>query len=999
MNGNVLTNLVIPNGISTIKNYTFYNCTSFESITVPNSVSSIERYAFQGCSNLTKITLPFIGATNNENTNSHFGYIFGAISYSRNSDFVPTKLKEVIITSPCTKLSDNVFYGCSNLEYITMSNSVEIIGASAFYNCSNLKSITIPDGVKSIGESAFYGCSSLEKITIPFIGANQSGTNQTYFGYIFGNSSSNAHNSCVPETLKEVVITSPCEVINNNAFDGCSNITKVTLPKSVKIIEDAAFRDCTELKDIVIPEGVETIGDSAFSGCSNITNVLISSGVKSMGSYAFVDCSNIKNVVVPNSVVTIGKGAFGNCSSLEKITLPFIGATQEGTTQTHFGYIFGASSNSYNDDYVPLTLKEVIITSACTNISNAAFSHCDNLTKITVEESNLYYQSIDGVLFNKQKTCLITYPTGKSNLSNYTVPNGVISIAPYAFSYCKNLKSVTVPNSVTSIGFSAFYYCNSLEKITLPFIGATQGGIANTYLGYIFGAGQHANSLTCVPSTLKKVIVTSPCIALGDYAFYRCSYIEHITIPNGIISIGTSAFEGCSNLKEIVLPNTLTSIGDSSLAEITIPFVGQNADGTGYSNFGFIFSYSSDQYDQYKYIPKSLKSVTVTGSNSIAAYAFYGCNSLSRVNIFGNVSIIGASAFRSCPGLRYVTIPKTCKKIEAYAFDNCVNLEAIYFMGAVKPTINSGNDMLKDCNGWYSNSCFGTRYHTYTNNCDTSCNVCKATRTITHTYSNNCDKSCNVCGKTRTVGAHKYSNSCDTTCNYCNAKRTIKHTYSNNCDTSCNVCKATRTITHAYKTTTTKATLTKNGSVVKKCTVCGKVASNTAIKYVKTFKLSTTTYTYNGKAKTPSVTVKDSAGKTLKKNIDYTVSYASGRKNVGTYKVTIKMIGKYSGTKTLTFKINPTKTTVSKLSAGKKSITVAVAKKSTQVTGYQIQYSTSKKFTKAKIKTISSYKKTKYALKSLSAKKTYYIRVRTYKTVGKTRYYSGWSTYKYVKTK
>ena len=289
--------------------------------------------------------------------------------------------------------------------------------------------------------------------------------------------------------------------------------------------------------------------------------------------------------------------------------------------------------------------------------------------------------------------------------------------------------------------------------------------------------------------------------------------------------------------------------------------------------------------------------------------------------------------------------------------------------------------------------------HKYTNSCDTKCNVCSATRTITHTYSNNCDKSCNVCGNTRTVGAHKYSNACDTTCNYCNAKRTIKHTYSNSCDTSCNVCKATRTITHAYKTTTTKATLSKNGSIVKKCTVCGKVASKTAIKYAKIFKLSTTTYTYNGKVKTPSITVKDSAGKTLKKNTDYTVTYASGRKNVGTYKVTIKMIGKYSGTKTLNFKINPAKTTVSKLTAGKKSITVAITKKSTQVTGYQIQYSTSKKFTNAKTKTISNYMTTKYTLKSLSAKKTYYVRVRTYKKVGSTTYYSGWSTYKYVKTK
>jgi hypothetical protein len=177
------------------------------------------------------------------------------------------------------------------------------------------------------------------------------------------------------------------------------------------------------------------------------------------------------------------------------------------------------------------------------------------------------------------------------------------------------------------------------------------------------------------------------------------------------------------------------------------------------------------------------------------------------------------------------------------------------------------------------------------------------------------------------------------------------------------------------------------------------VASNTAIKYAKTFALSTTAYTYNGGMKMPNVTVKDAAGKVLKKNTDYTVTYATGRTNVGTYKVTIKGKGNYTGTKTLTFKIIPAKTTVSKLTAGKKSIAVAITKKTAQVTGYQIQYSTSKTFSKATTKTIASYKTTKYTLKGLSAKKVYYVRVRTYKKVGSTTYYSGWSTYKYVKTK
>ncbi len=164
-------------------------------------------------------------------------------------------------------------------------------------------------------------------------------------------------------------------------------------------------------------------------------------------------------------------------------------------------------------------------------------------------------------------------------------------------------------------------------------------------------------------------------------------------------------------------------------------------------------------------------------------------------------------------------------------------------------------------------------------------------------------------------------------------------------------------------------------------------------------KLATTVYTYNGTAKSPSVSVKTSSGKTLKKGTDYTVTYASGRKNVGTYKVTIKMKGNYTGSKTLTFKINPPKTGVSKLTPGKKTIAVSITKKSSGVSGYQVQYSTSKSFANATTKTISSYNTTKYTIKSLKTGKTYYVRVRTFKTVNGKKVYSDWSAAKSAKVK
>jgi len=164
-------------------------------------------------------------------------------------------------------------------------------------------------------------------------------------------------------------------------------------------------------------------------------------------------------------------------------------------------------------------------------------------------------------------------------------------------------------------------------------------------------------------------------------------------------------------------------------------------------------------------------------------------------------------------------------------------------------------------------------------------------------------------------------------------------------------------------------------------------------------KLSATSFTYNGKVRTPKVIVKDANGKTLKKNTHYTVTYASGRKNVGTYKVTIKMKGSYKGTKTLTFKINPVKTKISKIVTATKALTVKLVAKKTQVTGYQIQYSTNKNFRNAKIRTVTGVNATTVRLSKLLARTNYYVRVRTFKTVNGVKYYSGWSVYKTARTK
>ncbi len=623
---------------------------------------------------------------------------------------------------------------------------------------------------------------------------------------------------------------------------------------------------------------------------------------------------------------------------------------------------------------------------------------------------------ITKVIINEGVTSIGDWSFCETGITNILIPKSVKTIGCYAFS-CTNLVCVTIPKTVTYIGENAFEGCSNLKNITIPDSDVLIESGAFSPTAYYSDRTNWENGALYIGNHLIEVETVDSgefCVRDGTKTIASYAFNNHfnkvghpsgftkITIPDSVTSIGVGAFYYCTNLTSIVLSNNISKIPD---------------------------------------------------------YAFASCYNLKSIIIPNGVTAIGKQAFVYCKNLKNITMPGSVASLGANAFYDCNNIENVYYCGsevnkrAIKAPYGWNGEIYDS--KWHYNSCIEKTNHTYSNSCDKSCNICNAIRTIKHTY----------------------TNSCDTTCNVCKAKRTIKHTYSNNCDASCNVCKATRTITHAYKTTTTKATLTKNGSIIKKCTVCGKVASNTAIKYAKTFKLSTTAYTYNGGVKTPTVTVKDSAGETLKKNNDYTVTYASGRKNAGTYKVTVKMIGKYSGTKTLTFKINPidiskcklslsatsytyngavrtptvtvknasgtkltknthytatyasgrknagtykvtvkmkgnytgtktltfkinpTKTTVSKLTAGKKSITVAITKKSTQVTGYQIQYSTSKAFSKATTKTISSYNTTKYTLKSLSAKKTYYVRVRTYKKVGSTTYYSSWSTYKYVKTK
>lgn len=198
-----------------------------------------------------------------------------------------------------------------------------------------------------------------------------------------------------------------------------------------------------------------------------------------------------------------------------------------------------------------------------------------------------------------------------------------------------------------------------------------------------------------------------------------------------------------------------------------------------------------------------------------------------------------------------------------------------------------------------------------------------------------------------------------------------------------------------------EATLTNAGERLYTCG-CGETKTE-AIAKIAAVELSKTSFTYNKKVQTPSVVVKDSAGNVLAKDVDYTVAYAAGRKNVGIYKATVTFTGKYSGTKELTFSIDPKTTKLATLKAGKKKLTAKWKKLTVQTNGYEVQYGLKKNFKGAKTKTVKKNKTISLTISKLKSNKTYYVRVRTYKNVkvnGKiTKVYSSWSNVKRIKVK
>ena len=373
--------------------------------------------------------------------------------------------------------------------------------------------------------------------------------------------------------------------------------------KRVTSIGDNAFNNYTSLTNVTIPDSVTSIGDWTFRYCLGLTSITIPDSVTRIGKSVFYDCRNLTRITMSNSVMWIGEEAFNGCNRLTSITIP----------------------------------------NSVTSIGEKAFYRCSALTTIYVAEANKFYSSVDGVLFNKDKTELICYPPSKVD-DSYNIPNSVKSIGNSAFEDCKKLTNIKIPDSVTCIGNRAFGYCTNLSRITIP--------DSVTYIsGYTF--------YSC--KSLKSITIPDSVTSIGKGAFAYCASLTRVEIPNSVTSIGEDAFEWCERLTSITIPDGVTSIG------------------------GYAF-----------WCCLRLKSITIPDSvTSIGDYTFYDCTSLISITILDSVTRIGNSAFYGCKSLTSITIPSGVTSIGKSAFLGCESLTSITIPSSVT---SIGNSAFSDCN-------------------------------------------------------------------------------------------------------------------------------------------------------------------------------------------------------------------------------------------------------------------------------------------------------------
>ena len=666
-------------------------------LVIPEGVTSIGSYAFAGCSGLTEVAFP----------------------------------------NSVTNIGNSSFMDCSGLMELALPSSVVKIGTWAFRGCSGLTEVEIPHGVKVIGGGVFLDCSSLTKITVDPGNENyvsQKGLLLTKDGKTLkeGVNGTVVIPSSVTRIdyaafsgrggLTQVTIPNGIREIGWFAFSGCDSLTKVVIPSSVVNIEPRAFvssgltsiaveegnefyssrngmllsKDGTTLiqgvnGEVEFPPCVRMIGEMAFMRCSGLTRLVIPDSVTNIASKAFAYYRGLTDAWLPRHLEgKFSANVFEDCGNMtlhyydRAYTVTF--QTEEGVveqrqcpagasigtlppTPTHAGYAFEGWWTAADGEQVT---GETVVTNDVTYYAKWRGT-------AAVDDYTYTYSVLNGQAeigsSNAWTTAVSPKPTGHvavpSSLGGFpvmgigayafgdcyglegvTIPEGVTTIGEWVFSRCQ-FEDMTIPKSVTSIGRYAFNGCSKLKSVHISDLTAW----CQIKFGYHANPLREAHELYLNGERVTKLVLPEGLKAVGADAFAGCSGLTEVTIPDGVTAIGNSAFSGCSGLTEVTIPNGVTAIGNSAFSGCS-----------------------------------GLTEVTISnGVTAIGDSAFSDCSGLTEVTIPDSVTIIGNRAFSGCSGLTEVEISHGVEVIHVGVFEGC--------SGLTKITVDSENVNYMSMNG------------------------------------------------------------------------------------------------------------------------------------------------------------------------------------------------------------------------------------------------------------------------------------------------------------
>ena len=641
-----IDSVLIPDGVESIGANAFYECRYLETVVIPGSVKSIGSYAFYNSSRIERVDYSgdITGWLNIRGLN----YLLSYVSSSCELYIGGTKVEELVIPDGVTSIPSSAFRNLQGITSVTISDSVTSIGEYAFYDCSGLKSVTIGNGVTSIGERAFYYYRSITRID--------------YSGDISG-----WLNIEGLDNLMEYV-SSSCELY----IGGIKVEGNIVIPDGVTSIPGSAFQNLTGITSLTIPDSVKSIGSDAFSGCSSLTSVTIPDSVKSIGRYAFYNCSGLQSVTIGNGVTSIGRSAFQNCSSLTSLTIPDSVTSIEMSV---FSGCSGLTSITIPDSVTSIGswafsdcsgLQSVTIGNGVTSIGSYAFQNCSSITRIDYSGDISGWLNIEGLnyLMSYVSSSCELYIGGIKVEGNIVIPDGVTSIPSHAFQNLKGITSVTIPDSVTSIGRSAFEGCiNLIQKVD--------------------GVGYVDKWVVDCDSSVTAANIRNDTIGIADYAFYDCTTLKSVTIPDSVTIIGEDAFRNCSGLQTVTIGNGVTSIGDYAFSGCTaLSTLKWNAvNVSGFNSPNYVFSGAGTGGN----------GISVTFGDSVESipYNLFNTESyttypkIAGIKVGNNVKSIGFNAFRSVSSVSSVIIPVSVESIGGYAFND---IDTIYCEAQIKPT-------------------------------------------------------------------------------------------------------------------------------------------------------------------------------------------------------------------------------------------------------------------------------------------------------------------------